>query len=71
VRVSRGVAVNPRQKSAKPQQPDVAHHETLIGWRGPELLDRGARCWASVVVLMEQVGPVARHSTAGTGDRLV
>ena len=34
VRVSRGIAVSPRQQSAQPQQPDVAHHQTLIGWRG-------------------------------------
>ena len=28
------VTVSPRQKSTESQHPDVAHHETLIGWRG-------------------------------------
>ncbi len=52
-------------------KPDVAYHQILIGWRGPEPLDRGSPgFWASVVLLTEQVGPVAWHSTAGTRDRL-
>jgi hypothetical protein len=34
VRISGGIAVRPRQKSPQPQQPDVAYHQTLIGWRG-------------------------------------
>ena len=28
------VAVSPRQQCAQPQQPDVAYHQTFIGWRG-------------------------------------
>jgi hypothetical protein len=28
------VTVSPRQKSAEPQQPDLAYHQTLIGRRG-------------------------------------
>jgi hypothetical protein len=32
--ISRGIAVSPRQESPQPQQPDVAYHQTLIGWRG-------------------------------------
>jgi hypothetical protein len=28
------VAVNLGEQRAQPQQPDVTHHETLIGWRG-------------------------------------
>jgi acyl-CoA synthetase (AMP-forming)/AMP-acid ligase II len=34
LRITRVVAVSPRQKSPQPQQPDVAYHKTLIGWRG-------------------------------------
>jgi hypothetical protein len=34
VRVSCGIAVRPRQQSPQPQQPDVAYHQTLVGWRG-------------------------------------
>jgi hypothetical protein len=34
VRVSRVIAVSPRHKSPQSQQPDVAHQQTLIGWRG-------------------------------------
>src|SRR6185312_14533051 len=40
VRVSRGITVSPRQESAEPQQPDVAHHQTLIGRRGRQTVDR-------------------------------
>ena len=28
------IAVGPRQQRAQPQQPDVAYHQTLVGWRG-------------------------------------
>jgi len=31
--ISSGIAVSPRQSSPQPQQPDVAHHQTLIRWR--------------------------------------
>ena len=34
VRVSRGIVASPCQQSPQPQQPDVAYHQTLIGWRG-------------------------------------
>jgi hypothetical protein len=34
IRVSRVIAVSPRQKSPQPQQPDLAYHQTLFGWRG-------------------------------------
>ena len=34
VRVSRGIAVSPRQQSPDSQQPNVAYYQTLIGWRG-------------------------------------
>jgi hypothetical protein len=34
IRVSGGIAVSPRQQSPQPQQPDVAHHDTLFGGRG-------------------------------------
>jgi hypothetical protein len=34
VRVSRGVAVSPRQESPQPQEPDVTYHQTLISRRG-------------------------------------
>ena len=27
------VTVSPRQQSLQPQQPDLAYHQTLIGWR--------------------------------------
>jgi hypothetical protein len=30
----RGIAVRPRQQCAQPQQPNLAYHQTLIGWRG-------------------------------------
>src|ERR1700749_2813677 len=41
VRVSGRIAVSPRQESLQPQQPDVAYHQTLIGWRSRQALDRG------------------------------
>ena len=34
VHVGRAIAVSARQQSPQPQQPDVAYHQTLIGWRG-------------------------------------
>jgi hypothetical protein len=34
VRVRCGIALSPRQQCPQPQQPDVAYHQTLIGWRG-------------------------------------
>src|ERR1700751_4537851 len=41
IRVSRVIAVSPRQKSPQAQQPDLAYHQTLFGWRGRYPLDRG------------------------------
>src|SRR5580693_3711685 len=41
LRVSRGIAVCPCQQRPQPQQPDLAYHQTLIGWRGRQPLDRG------------------------------
>src|ERR1700756_4266904 len=41
VRVSRAIAASPRQESPQPQQPDLAYHQTLIGWRGRGPLDGG------------------------------
>jgi hypothetical protein len=38
--MSRGIAVSLRQQRTQPQQPDVAYHQTLIGWRGRQPLDR-------------------------------
>src|ERR1700722_9441997 len=39
--VSRGITVSPRQQSPQPQQPDVAYHQTLVGWRGRQPVDGG------------------------------
>ena len=33
--------VCPRQQRPQPQQPDVADHQSLIGWRGRQPVDRG------------------------------
>ena len=41
IRVRRGIAVSPRQESPQPQQPDLAYHQTLIGWRFRQPGDRG------------------------------
>ena len=40
VRVSLGIAVSRRQQCPQPQQPDVTYHQTLIGWRGRQSLNR-------------------------------
>ena len=34
VRVSRGIAMSPRQESPQPQQPDLAYHQSFVGWCG-------------------------------------
>ena len=34
VRVGRVITVRPREQSPQSQQPGVAYHQTLIGWRG-------------------------------------
>src|ERR1700756_4681017 len=37
----RAFAATPRQDAPAPQQPDLAYHQTLIGWRGRGPLDGG------------------------------
>ena len=41
LRIRRGIAVSPRQKSTESQQPDVAYHQAVIGWRSHQPVDGG------------------------------
>ncbi len=38
VLVSPGIAVRPRHQSPQPQQPDLAYHQTVVGWSSYEQL---------------------------------